>query len=131
MADGGQIAARRAVVPPGNGPDSAKLRDLNMLVQNKGGRERTGANFGNCYAKAGFTLTRIYPTEGELSIIEAVRASDTRKLFWRRDTPGYGFRLPQDFWDCAFFAGRTRKQKTSRTHCPARFLDRAGRDSNP
>ena len=74
MVDGARLLLVERVVQPGNGPDSAKLRDLNMLVQNKGGREGTASEFRELLARAGFTITRIYPTEGELSIVEAVRA---------------------------------------------------------
>jgi hypothetical protein len=59
-----------AVVPPGNTPHPGKLSDINMLVINTGGRERTEAEFRALLNATGFTLTRIVPTRGESSVIE-------------------------------------------------------------
>jgi hypothetical protein len=61
-----------AVIPPGNTPHPGKLLDINMLVINTGGRERTEAEFQALLAAAGFKLTRIVPTPGEVSVIEGI-----------------------------------------------------------
>jgi hypothetical protein len=44
--------------------------DLTMLVMLTG-RERTEAEYGDLYARAGFQLTRVIPA-GRLSIVEGV-----------------------------------------------------------
>jgi cyclopropane fatty-acyl-phospholipid synthase-like methyltransferase len=48
----------------------AALMDLNMLILT-GGRERTEAEFTKLFESAGFTLQRVFPTPGGLSVIEA------------------------------------------------------------
>ena len=63
------------VIPPGNTPHPGKLGDINMLVANVGGRERTEAEFRTLLTTAGFTLTRIVPTtQAESSVIEGLPA---------------------------------------------------------
>ena len=47
------------------------LADLMMMVI--GGQERTEAEFCALYAHAGFTLTRVIPTQSPFSVIEGVR----------------------------------------------------------
>lgn len=69
VADG-KVLVIEAVVQASNQPDPAKWMDLNMLAVLHG-RERTAAEFGLLYAKAGFRLTRVVPAGG-LSIIEGV-----------------------------------------------------------
>jgi hypothetical protein len=59
------------VVPPGNGPSFTKLMDLHMMLI-PGGKERTEAEYRDLYSKAGFRLTRVVPTESEISVIEGV-----------------------------------------------------------
>ena len=72
MASHGKILLVEAVIPPGNTPHIGKLIDINMLVVNDGGRERTEAEFRALLAAAGFTLTRIVSTPGEVSVIEGL-----------------------------------------------------------
>ncbi len=60
-----------AVLNPPNEPDPGKLMDLNMLVMAPGGRERTEAEFAALLRQADFSLTRVIPTAGTLSIIES------------------------------------------------------------
>jgi len=60
-----------AVLKPPNEPDPGKLMDLNMLVLASGGRERSEAEFAAILRQADFSLTRVIPTAGELSIIES------------------------------------------------------------
>jgi hypothetical protein len=50
-----------------------KLLDLHMLVMAPGGRERTEAEYRALFEKAGFQLTRIVPTQREVSIVEGIR----------------------------------------------------------
>jgi hypothetical protein len=50
----------------------ATANDVNMLV-NTGGRQRSEGEFRALYDAAGFTLTRIVPTPGNVSVIEGVR----------------------------------------------------------
>jgi hypothetical protein len=44
-----------------------------MLV-NTGGRQRSAAEFRSLYDAAGFTLTRIVPTQARVCVIEGVPA---------------------------------------------------------
>jgi hypothetical protein len=67
---GGKVILLEAVIPPGNQPDFGKLIDLEMLLM-PGGRERTADEFKSLFARAGFELARIVPTESPLSVIEA------------------------------------------------------------
>jgi O-methyltransferase len=67
---GGKVILLESVVQTGNVPDFGKLIDLEMLLF-PGGRERTAAEFADLFARAGFELTRIVPTESPLSVIEA------------------------------------------------------------
>ncbi|MGE5305317.1 MAG: methyltransferase [Alphaproteobacteria bacterium] len=46
------------------------MSDLNMMVMS-GGRERTATEHRDLLAQAGFALTRIIPTQSEVSVIEA------------------------------------------------------------
>jgi O-methyltransferase/methyltransferase family protein len=72
IAAGGKVLALEQVVKPSNQPDPAKWMDLNMLTLLTG-RERTEAEFGELYARAGFKLTRVVPAM-RLSIVEGVAA---------------------------------------------------------
>ena len=58
------------MLAPGNAPDFGKLVDLEMMLL-PGGRERTAEEFAALFARAGFTLTNVVPTESMLSVIEA------------------------------------------------------------
>ncbi|MFL5732658.1 MAG: methyltransferase [Chloroflexia bacterium] len=66
----GRILLVEHVILPGNEPQPGKLLDLQMLV-GLGGQERTKEEYGDLLARAGFKLTRVVPTRGEVSIIEA------------------------------------------------------------
>jgi hypothetical protein len=46
------------------------MSDLNMMVLG-GGRECTATEHGALLGAAGFTLTKIIPTQSEVSVIEA------------------------------------------------------------
>ncbi|HEX4949147.1 MAG TPA: methyltransferase [Blastocatellia bacterium] len=72
MLENGKLLLVEMVVPPGNEMHFAKLIDINMLVMT-GGCERTETEYKELLAQAGFKLTRIVPTEGPASVIEAIR----------------------------------------------------------
>lgn len=59
-----------SVIPSGNKPFGGKFLDLVMLLI-PGGKERTEEEYRALLSKAGFQLSRIVPTETEVSIIEA------------------------------------------------------------
>src|SRR5262249_11569833 len=69
----GKVLIVDAVVPPGNTPHFGKLLDLQMLVITPRGRERTKSEFAELLRGAGFRMSRIIPTDGSPSIIEAVK----------------------------------------------------------
>ncbi|WP_328609588.1 COMT family class I SAM-dependent methyltransferase [Amycolatopsis sp. NBC_00345] len=71
MGPDARIAVFDSVVPVGNDPDYAKVLDIIMLMMLTG-RERTATEFEQLFAEAGLELTRIVPTRGPLSVIEAV-----------------------------------------------------------
>jgi ubiquinone/menaquinone biosynthesis C-methylase UbiE len=73
MPDNGKVLVAEQVIPPGNQPFMGKFLDLHMLVMTPGGRERTEAEYRALFEKAGFKLTRIVPTQDEVSIIEGIR----------------------------------------------------------
>ena len=73
MADNGKLLLVESVVPSSNEPHFSKLMDIHMLIMT-GGRERTEADYAALFARAGFTLTRIVPTQTPMSVIEAVKA---------------------------------------------------------
>jgi hypothetical protein len=73
MPANGKILVAEQVIPPGNEPFMGKLFDLHMLAVTSGGRERTEAEYRALFEKAGFKLTRIVPTQGDVSIIEGIR----------------------------------------------------------
>ena len=66
----GTVILLDTVIQAGNQPDIGKLIDLEMLLL-PGGKERTAAEFGALFERAGFELTRIVPTQSPLSVIEA------------------------------------------------------------
>lgn len=73
MPDDGKILIIETVVPEGNEPHFSKIIDLEMLMS-PGGVERTPAEFEQLLSDSGFKLTRIIPTKGPMSIVEAVKA---------------------------------------------------------
>ena len=66
----GKLLVVDSVVPETPEPHFAKLLDLEMLLM-PGGRERTEKQFRALFAEAGFEITRIAPTRGAESVIEA------------------------------------------------------------
>jgi hypothetical protein len=57
------------VIRPGNEPDLSKLIDLEMMLL-PGGRERTADEFAALFARHGFELARVVPTQSPLAIVE-------------------------------------------------------------
>ncbi len=74
MADSGRLLVVDAVIKPGNSRDLAKIADLQMLLINKGGRERTEQEFRKLFRDAGLELLRIIPTASMFSIIEGKKS---------------------------------------------------------
>lgn len=74
MAGDGRLLVIEAIVPPGNEPHFSKTMDLNMLVLNHGGMERTAEEYRALLEAAGLELVRTIPTASPLSLIEARRA---------------------------------------------------------
>ncbi|MGH3768076.1 MAG: methyltransferase [Pseudonocardiaceae bacterium] len=72
MADTACVLLAEVVVPTGNEPSGGKLLDLEMLVMTGGGRQRTEAEYRSLFARAGLRLTRIVPSSGVVSLVEAV-----------------------------------------------------------
>jgi SAM-dependent methyltransferase len=66
----GRLLLIEAVLKGANEPDPGKGLDLIMLVLLQG-RERTEAEFGALLRDAGFSLMRVIPTSGLMSIIES------------------------------------------------------------
>jgi hypothetical protein len=74
MTENGRLLLIENVLPSGNAPSFGKFLDLEMLLITPGGRERTEAEFRNLFEAAGFNLTKITPTQSQLSVIEGVKA---------------------------------------------------------
>jgi hypothetical protein len=70
MPDNGRLLLVEWVMPSGNDLHPAKFLDLTMLVYT-GGRERTDEEYAALFAKSGFKLTRVVPTQSPASVIEA------------------------------------------------------------
>jgi alkyl hydroperoxide reductase subunit AhpC len=73
MNPGGRLLLIEMVLPRGNAPHPGKVLDMMMLV-GPGGQERTEQEYRQLLEKAGFRLTRVVPTEANVSVIEAVPA---------------------------------------------------------
>jgi DNA-binding transcriptional ArsR family regulator len=71
----GTLLIIESVVPAGPGAHLAKLIDLEMLVID--GKERTEREWRDLLARSGFTLARILPTAGPVSILEAMPTDGT------------------------------------------------------
>ncbi len=77
MSPDGRLLIVEGVYPPRVDQSlesrGAAANDVNMLV-NTGGRQRSEAEFRALYQAAGFTLTRIVPTQARVCVIEGVPA---------------------------------------------------------
>ena len=67
----GRLIVVDTVLPEDARPHPGKLLDLLMLMF-PGGRERSESQWGELLGKAGFGITKIVPTKGPDSVIEAV-----------------------------------------------------------
>jgi hypothetical protein len=67
----GKLLVIERIIPPGNEPFFGKLADLNLLVMYQG-RHRTEVEYRTLFARAGFELSRVIPTNSptEFSVIE-------------------------------------------------------------
>jgi len=72
MRGRGRLLLVEMVIPPGNDFHLSKLTDFTMLVFTPGGQERTEGEYAELFAKAGFRLTRVVPTDSAVSVVEAV-----------------------------------------------------------
>jgi hypothetical protein len=72
MADSACVLLAEQVLPTGNEPSIGKLADLEMLVMTAGARQRTEAEYRTLLGRAGLRLTRIVPSSGMVSLVEAV-----------------------------------------------------------
>lgn len=73
MPDDAKVLIIETVVPEGNEPHFSKIIDLEMLAA-PGGMERTASEFERLLEESGLRLSRIIPTKGVMSVIEAVKA---------------------------------------------------------
>jgi SAM-dependent methyltransferase len=73
MRPDGKVLVIEAIIPPGNEPSRVKFLDLQMLMMN-GGRQRTAEEYRQLYAAAGLSMTQVFATASEFSIVEGVRA---------------------------------------------------------
>jgi hypothetical protein len=71
MADTACLLLAEIVLPEGAAPSMGKLVDVEMLVIT-GGRQRAEAEFRALLDRAGLRLTRIVPSSGMVSLLEAV-----------------------------------------------------------
>lgn len=72
MPDNGRLLVVESVIPEGNERFAGKFLDLVMLLI-PGGKERTADEYRALYEASGFELSRIIPTNTELSIIEGLK----------------------------------------------------------
>jgi hypothetical protein len=73
MVENSLLLVVELVIPPGNNPFLGKLIDINMLTMCNAGCERTEAEYRTLFERAGFKLTKIFPTQADVSVIEGVR----------------------------------------------------------
>ncbi|HEY2846438.1 MAG TPA: methyltransferase [Pyrinomonadaceae bacterium] len=73
MPVGAKVLIIEGIVPAGNEPHFAKFLDPEMLML-PGGKERTEDEFRSLLTASGFEVTRVIPTQSNISIIEAVKA---------------------------------------------------------
>jgi O-methyltransferase domain/Dimerisation domain len=73
MQPQGRLLVVEMVLPAGDTPHLGKMLDMVMLVV-PGGQERTEAEYSSLLNKAGFSLTRVVPTDSAVSVLEAVPA---------------------------------------------------------
>ena len=67
---GGVVLIVELLIPAGNQPSFAKILDLQMLVEFRGGRERTESEFRALLSRASFELIRVISTSASHFMIE-------------------------------------------------------------
>jgi hypothetical protein len=72
MADTARVLLAESVLPEGAAPSMGKLADLEMLVMTSGGRQRTDVEYRTLLGRSGLRLTRVVPSTGRISLLEAV-----------------------------------------------------------
>ncbi|HEY5833422.1 methyltransferase [Streptomyces sp.] len=70
MRDDARLLVVETIVPDGDDFSPSKIIDLNMMVLTTG-QERTAGEFRALLSAAGFTVTRMLPTQSPSSVIEA------------------------------------------------------------
>jgi hypothetical protein len=85
MTDTACVLLAEVVLPEGRQPSVGKLIDLEMLVMSAGGRQRTETEYRTLFGRAGLRLTRIVPSAGMVSLVEAV--PDSSSEICRRSHP--------------------------------------------
>jgi hypothetical protein len=73
MQENGRVLVIDAIIEPGNTQSVTKFFDLHMLVTASGGKERTESEFRSLFRKAGFEVSRIFPTSSTFFIIEGFK----------------------------------------------------------
>jgi hypothetical protein len=73
MTGDARLLVMEMVVPVGNEPQPSKFMDLNMLILNHGGMERTAEEFRALFLAADLEMTEIIATRSPLSLIECRR----------------------------------------------------------
>ncbi|MCF6149981.1 MAG: methyltransferase [Candidatus Kuenenia sp.] len=73
MSPGAKVLVVEMVLPSENEPSFGKWLDLMMLLV--AGKERTEAEYSQLFTDAGLRMTRVIPTESDVSIVEGVPAS--------------------------------------------------------
>jgi hypothetical protein len=71
IAPSGRLLIVELVMPTDDTPHPARMIDIVMLLFT-GGEERTGDEYADLLARAGFRLERVIPTRSPVSILEAV-----------------------------------------------------------
>lgn len=71
MAPGAKVVVVEMVIDETGKPSPAPLMDLNMLVMLTG-RERTAAEYGALFERAGLKLSSVTPTPSPMVVVEAV-----------------------------------------------------------
>jgi C-methyltransferase len=71
MAAGHRLLVVETVVEASTTREIGPLSDLQMMIVCSGGRERSRADYARLFAAAGFRLSRVVPTAGPMSVLEA------------------------------------------------------------
>jgi len=71
--EGSRLVLVEMLLPDTLEPSPVTLMDMNMLVM-LGGRERTAGEYTSLLQRCGYEVSRVIPTGGMFSVIEARRA---------------------------------------------------------